>query len=101
MWIMTMTVLYFERFLFRAYRMADFQAEYRSAVRQRSRPAERQARLLARSTRSVDRGSGYFRHPGRPRLSVEGMAGSARWFFVPVGAPNRVVSAFPIFDHQG
>src|SRR4029434_3341193 len=65
---------------FCAYRMATFQAKYRSALRQRSRPAERQARPLARSTRPVDRGPGQFRHPGNPRLSVEWVAWSTRRF---------------------
>ena len=67
-------------------------------VRQRSRPAERQARLLARSTRPMDRGPRQLRHPGHPRLSVEWMAWSARCFLDRGGCANRCAAALHISD---
>ena len=68
------------------------------AVRQRSGPAKRQARLLARSIRPVDRRPGQFRYPGHPRLSVEWMAGSARRFLDRGGCANRCAAALHISD---
>src|SRR6266481_3084320 len=98
MWIMTMIRTVFQRIFLRAYRLAAFQAEDRSAVRQRSRPAERQARLLARSTRPVDRGPGQLRYPGHPRRSVEWMAWSARRFLDRGSCANRCAAALHISD---
>src|SRR2546421_13080565 len=73
--------------------VAAFQTEVGSAIRQRSRFAERQARLLAGSTRPVDRRPGQLRHPGNARVSVEWVAWSTRRFLDRGSRVNRCAAA--------